>query len=109
MLVGGEINREDILKYLSQGICKVYFRKISNGRFRSLYCTLSPLVLPKKYQSYLSEIFSYNTRLDIVPVYDILDKEWKSFYLESIINFYTPEDLTQSKTELEKNKEIKKL
>jgi hypothetical protein len=109
MLTGKEITREVILSYLSQGVCRVYFRKATNGRFRSLYCTLSPATLPKEYEKYLNEIFSFQNRiLDLIPVYDIIDKEWKSFYIQNVLHFYTSDDLTQSKVELEKVKEIKK-
>jgi hypothetical protein len=107
MLHPSELNKKDILNYLSGGVCKVHFRKVTDGRFRSLYCTLSPTILPREYQKYINEIF-YN-QLDLILVYDIIDKTWKSFYIQSILYFYTPQDLYQSRTETEKIKNIKKI
>jgi len=108
MLSKSQLNRDNLLTFLSQGICKVYFRKVTNGRYRSLYCSLNPRIMKSKYRDSLSEIFSPFTKdLDLIPVYDIIEKSWKSFRISSVLYFYTPEELQESKQELQENKELK--
>lgn len=109
MIRGSSLNRDTVLKYLSEGVCKVYFKKVTNGRFRSLYCTLGQKVLPRQEIKYLQNIFSpFNNRdLDLVPVYDIVDGEWKSFRITNVIHLYTQSDLMDSKTEQQALRNLK--
>ena len=105
MLKPSDITRDIILTNLSKGVCKVYFRKVTNGRFRSLYCTLKYNALPRDNRKYIEQIFSsFKNDLDLIPVYDIVDSEWKSFRLSTILQFYTNEDLMKSETEKRKVK-----
>jgi hypothetical protein len=101
------IEREILLQYLTQGVCKVYFNKVTNGRFRSLYCTLIPSIIPLTVRGGLNNIFSpMLPDLDLLPVYDVLDNSWKSFRLRNVIYFYTTKDLHESATENRKVKQI---
>lgn len=107
MLKENQIQRDLVLKYLSAGVCKVYFQKVTNGKYRSLYCSLNYGMLNRNMRKSLQEIFSpFQKDIDLIPVYDIIDKEWKSFRLSSVIYFYTTQDLMQSKTESLKIKEL---
>jgi len=101
MIRGSNLNRDLTLRYLSEGVCKVYFKKVTDGRFRSLYCTLGQKILPRQEQRYLQNIFSpFNNRdLDLIPVYDIVDGEWKSFRISNVIHLYTAIELMESKSE----------
>jgi hypothetical protein len=108
MLNQSQLNRDTLLKFLSEGICKVYFRKVTNGRYRSIYCSLNPNLMKSKHRNSLSEIFSPLVNdVDLVPVYDIIEKSWKSFRISTVLYFYTPEELKESDQELQEIKEIK--
>lgn len=98
-----KINRGTLLESLSKGICKVVFRKVTNGQFRSMYCTLEEKTLSKDARRYLPRIFKPipDDDLDIVPVFDIIKRDWRSFRLQTVEYFYDTEELV-------KRKEIKK-
>ena len=105
MVLKRNASRTILIEELSKGICKVFFRKMTNGRFRSLYCTLKYNALPRDNRKYIEQIFSsFKNDLDLIPVYDIVDSEWKSFRLSTILQFYTNEDLMKSETEKRKVK-----
>lgn len=107
MLRSDQIDREILLGHLSRGICKVFFRKVTNGRYRTIYCSLNEKTLPRKIKKSLPQIFSFNSRtLELIPIYDIIEGEWKSFYIPNVLYFYTPEDLVQSEHEYERIKEF---
>jgi hypothetical protein len=109
MIQGSKLNRDTTLKYLSEGVCKIYFKKVTDGRFRSLYCSLRMNLLPRSQRKYVETIFSpFNKKdIDIIPVYDIVSGDWKSFRLSNVIHLYTTEELLESKSELEKIRTLK--
>jgi hypothetical protein len=108
MLDKSQLTRDIILKNLSIGVCKVYFRKVTNGRYRSLYCSLNPNLLKSTSRKYLEQIFSpMIPDVDLLPVYDIIDKSWKSFRISTVLYFYTTEELKESQTELLRIKELR--
>lgn len=107
MLKQRDIDREVLLKLLTQGICKVYFTKITNGQFRSLYCTLVPSVMPSILRKGIKGIFDPSTpNVDLLPVYDVVDHSWKSFRVSYVIFFYSAAELKESATENRKVKQI---
>lgn len=108
MLSKREINKQSLLDNLSKGLCKVVFRKATDGRFRSMICTLNTSYIPTRFESGLKTFLKTAERnLEIIPVYDIVKDDWRSFYINSIQIFYTPEDLKENKevTKLRKKKE----
>jgi hypothetical protein len=84
-------DNQNIVQELSKGICKVVFKKRTNGRFRSIFGTLDKRLIPGKYQKTLQVIFENYQNLDIIPIYDIKEKAWKSFYLVNLLNFIPEE------------------
>ena len=73
MLRSDQVDREILLGHLSRGICKVFFRKATNGRYRTIYCSLNEKTLPRKIRKSLPEIFSFNSRtLELIPMEEFL-------------------------------------
>lgn len=108
MLKREEINKISILDNLSKGICKVIFRKVTDGRYRSMMCTLNESYIPTKFETGVRQLLKMNKNdFDLIPVYDIIKGNWRSFYVNSIELFYTPEDLKENKevTKLKKEKQ----
>lgn len=108
MLGKKDINKQSLLENLSKGLCKVVFRKATDGRFRSMICTLNTSYIPTRFESGLKRFLKTADRnLEIIPVYDIVKDDWRSFYISTIQMFYTPEDLKENKevTKLRKKKE----
>jgi hypothetical protein len=97
MLRKSEANRSRLLFELSLGICKVSFRKVSNGQFRTIYCTLKKEMIPEKYHDTIQLIIGEQNLLDVLPIYDIKEKAWKSFYIPRLNVFLTTEDLSKEK------------
>lgn len=86
------INRNNLIGELQKGICKVVFRKVTNGAFRSIYCTLNNKILPgSQFKSLKTALSSSNNEL--LSIYDIKEKSWKSFYIPTVRYFYTTLDL----------------
>lgn len=77
-----------VIDKLETDVCLVVFRKKVNGQFRSLKCTRSLSLLPRKYKpSFFQGIENPHGYENIIPVWDIFSREWKSFYLESVTTF----------------------
>lgn len=98
-----KINRSVLLDSLSKGICKVVFRKVTNGQYRSMYCTLEAKSLARNSKRYLPRIFKplQEDDLDILPVFDIIKRDWRSFRIQTVEYFYNTEELIKRK-EIEK-------
>jgi len=94
-----KINRPTVIKSLTKGVCKVVFRKVTNGQFRSMYCTLEEKALSKNARRYLGRILnpSQEDDIDIVPVFDIIKRDWRSFRLQTVEYFYDTEELMKRK------------
>jgi len=79
--------KEWVLDKLDNEICLVVFKKKSNGQFRSLKCTRNLKLLPRKHKPRYNEIIENPHGYDdIIPVWDIFTREWKSFYNNSILS-----------------------
>lgn len=108
MLNKKEINRQTLIENLSKGICKVIFRKVTDGRFRSMMCTLNSEYIPTKFESGVKQVEkSIQDDVDLLPVFDIVKSDWRSFRIATVQIFYTPEDLVENK-EVTKKKEKQK-
>lgn len=99
MLTKTKINRQTLLESLTKGICKVVFRKVTNGQFRSMYCTLNEKTLSKDARRYLPRILkpSQEDDIDLLPVFDIIKGDWRSFRLQTVQYFYNTEELIKRK------------
>jgi hypothetical protein len=78
---------------LSLGICKIVFRKQTNGRFRAIYGTLNKSQIPGNHQKTLINALRSRDNPDIIPIYDVRLGKWKSFYIKNVITFITTDKL----------------
>jgi hypothetical protein len=88
-------SKESLVEHLKTGICKVVFKKASKGNIKSLFCTLNPALIPGRYQNSLKGIAKLEKDDPIMPVFDIKEQSWKSFYVANLIAFFTPDELQQ--------------
>lgn len=105
MLKGKEINRQVLLEHLSQGFCKIQFRKATNGRFRSVYGTLNLKNIPAKYTKSVKKTMQEADDPNLLPVFDMVSGDWKSFYISNVLYVTTEEELRGKKKENKKKKE----
>lgn len=82
---------------LSLGICKILFRKQTNGRFRAIYGTLNKSIVPGNHQRTLINALKSRENAEIIPIYDVKEGKWKSFYLKNVISFTTTDKLKTNK------------
>lgn len=102
-----ELNIERLLTHLSEDVIYVFFRKKTNGQFRSIYpFTRNPKYMPYDVgvqatiltvTEYLSDIMedymkqkSFSVSQDrgfLVKAWSVLDNGWRSFYTNNLL-FY---------------------
>lgn len=87
------MNRESMIEGLHRGICQVLFEKM-DGTMRTMNCTLHPDRLPARQT--LTEVSSTPTNLDTIRVFDTDLKEWRSFRVDSVRSFDTPQFLKEA-------------
>lgn len=76
-----------VIKQLDSHLCMIMFRKVKNGQFRTLNCTRDVKKLPRKFKiAYTEAIVNPHGYDNIIPVWDIMSREWKSFHYSNIIN-----------------------
>jgi len=102
-----ELDVRKLVEHLDNDLVYVFFRKKTNGRFRSIYpFTRNPKYLPyteqlkmyyKSTEDYMIELMK-NTIRDkpesvienrghLIKAYSILDRGWRSFYTQNLL-FY---------------------
>jgi len=82
-----EITREYMMTKLQQGECRVIFKK-TNGEERDMTCTLQPTVIPSaKKDDPLSQKKVRSINEEVLPVWDVNAKGWRSFRVDSVISF----------------------
>jgi len=94
------IVREEILENLKEGICRITFRKVTDGKYRILYCTLFQEDLPhiEKDKLILAEILSAQKNPNLLTVWDVVNNDWRSFYINTIFKFVPDVEKFQSDT-----------
>lgn len=97
MVLRRNASRTILIEELSKGICKVIFKKATNGRFRSIFGTLKPTLIPGRYQKTIMEIHKAQDDPNLLPFYDIKEQTWKSFYIDNILSFYTEDEIKKVK------------
>ena len=85
------MNRESMVDQLHRGICTVVFEK-KDGSMREMHCTLHPDRLPERQQ--LTEVSPPPHNPDTIRVFDTDLREWRSFRVDSVNSFTTPQLLT---------------
>jgi hypothetical protein len=105
MLRGKEINRKMLIDLLTEGFCKIQFRKATNGRFRSVFGTLDRNKIPAKYTDSIKKTLNGGDDPNLLPVYDMVSGDWKSFYISNVLFLRTEEELRGKKKKDDKKKE----
>lgn len=75
--------RESIKQILLNNVLVVKFTK-KDGTVRDMICTLNPSLLPTVEKSDKEPM---KENLEVIRVFDLEVKEWRSFRLNSIMNF----------------------
>jgi hypothetical protein len=83
-----EINLEhlktSLTSHLKTNFIKVAFTK-KDGTHRDMICTLRPDALPAQVD--LEESIPRKTNDDVMAVFDVEKQDWRSFRLDSVINW----------------------
>lgn len=92
------MNKQEIIDNLKIAICTVKFKKV-DGTERDMSCTLHESLLPppKEAVSSTKKNRGLTESNDHVVVWDMDKAAWRSFRIDSIINFETVREVTESK------------
>lgn len=107
MLKASQIDRNSLVSELNKGFCKVQFRKVTNGQYRTLICTLDHTKIPAKYTKSAAKAMAGSDDPDLLPVFDLVSKTWKSFYISNVLYMYTEEELRAKNEKKTKERELK--
>ena len=90
------MDKQILLKHLTEGICQVTFSKVKDNTTRTIYCTLVQGIIPSKYEKSVEKVFTESTSdTDIIPIWDVAEGKWKSFRLSKLSLFITADELTK--------------
>ena len=78
--------REDIVQALSENVCEVNFNKV-DGSVRKMFCTLNPSIMNIDSDGGITKAKSKEANLDIVRCFDVKAQGWRSFRVESVIDW----------------------
>jgi hypothetical protein len=81
------MTNDEMKDSLHQGMCKVVFTK-KNGDERIMHCTLQESMLPEQ-MDIEEEIQKKKPNPDVLAVWDVEAKGWRSFRWDSIKDFST--------------------
>jgi hypothetical protein len=86
------IDREETISLLRLSVCKVVFTK-TDGTERTLYATLNSAYLPPRKEDGETEAKPRKPRpSNSIVAWDVENKDWRSFNLESVKSFTTHAD-----------------
>ena len=106
MIKGNEITRDSLIEHLSRGFCKVQFRKQTDGRFRSMVCTLNPREIPGKYAKGIAKSIGESENPSILPVFDVVARDWRSFHIPNVLYFYTEDEMRGNRSNKSEEKGV---
>lgn len=99
-----QVTRQILLAEMTKGICKITFIK-RDGSVRIAFSTLNSLLIPAQFEESIKKIFLEDANPDIIPFWDVAQGKWKSFYINSVENLVTAEELNKNSPGLQKNQE----
>ena len=78
------MNKKELLEHLKLGIVTVTFKKVSDDSLRRMKCSLSRDYIGIQEQT---KVTNNNKKKndDVVPVWDVDKKAWRSFRMDKII------------------------
>jgi|19_taG_2_1085344.scaffolds.fasta_scaffold00190_11 hypothetical protein len=80
-------NRELLIQILLEHDCNVSFQK-ANGETRIMSCTLNPAMFENTtIKEENDEVKTRKQNLEVLPVWDLENKGWRSFRLDSLNHF----------------------
>jgi len=80
--------KAEFIKLLTEDIYTIKFTKV-DGTVRDMNCTLKESLLPKQEKSTDISTNKKKPNENVLPVWDLDNKQWRSFRVDSIIS-YTP-------------------
>lgn len=84
-------DKDEVKNSLQQGVCKVVFTKV-NGDSRVMHCTLNEDLLPQQID--VEEVIQKKKPNDnVLAVWDVEAKGWRSFRWDSLQQFDTEYNL----------------
>ena len=103
MLSKRDINRDNLIHLLlSEEFIEVVFTKSTTNTIRSMVCSLRSDAIPIRFDKSIKTTLERKND-DILPVWDLIKGEWRSFKISNIISVQTHEDLvTKKKTKKKK-------
>jgi hypothetical protein len=75
------ITRDEMIGQLQEGMREIIFTK-KDGNIRHMKCTLNPMLAPE-----ILETKTSKDNLEVIPVWDIEKMGWRSFRVDSVLNF----------------------
>lgn len=81
-------NKEDLKKLLKSAVLTVNFKK-KDDSVRKMVCTLNEEYLPDVDQDNTENKRTKKESIDAIAVWDLEKQAWRSFRLDSIINYET--------------------
>ena len=74
---------DEIIKKLLTDTWTVFFKKVSDGSLREMKCSLMEEYVGRKQRNTFKK--GMTTRKDVLPVWDIDSKGWRSFRFNTVI------------------------
>tara|TARA_R110000737_G_scaffold100642_1_gene134528 strand:- start:417 stop:695 length:279 start_codon:yes stop_codon:yes gene_type:complete len=90
-------NKQEIKQSLEESICEVIFRKVTNQRYRRMYCTLDPKEIPnvESQRLKISEEVTLRINPELIVVWDVVKNDWRSFYPVTVERLETNQEKFQ--------------
>jgi hypothetical protein len=76
------MTKDEMKAAIAKNVCTVVFTKL-NGEERTLHCTSNTEFMPEDHRPRAS----VNGREDVIAAYDVVNKGWRSFRIDSVKEF----------------------
>jgi len=91
-----ELNLADLIKHLEEDLVSVFFRKETNGQYRTIYpFTRNPKHIPLSEHKRLEGVVTTTPNLSdvqknkgvLVKAYSVIDMGWRSLYTNNLMHY----------------------
>ena len=76
------MTKDEMKAAIAKNVCTVVFTKL-NGEERTMHCTSNTEFMPED----MKPRASVNGREDVIAAYDVVNKGWRSFRIDSVKEF----------------------